>query len=236
MITFSRGKQIGLVHQSEHAQLSRNISKASPHSTSESLEIAIRHHDDGWTEYDEVPKLRENTILDYRSTSLDDHLQILTRSVQRTLKRDQYAGWLVSRHGCSFHEEKTGERVEQFLEKQQTLRNQIKQEENLPEDRNSNFNWLQFVDALSLYVVDPWSEELSWDRKPPGEGIVVPVDTNRYRYEGAGFDPGPRTFTVECKYVPADARSSSERLRNTYRSAATQSRTITIEFGNSTIN
>jgi hypothetical protein len=141
---------------------------------------------------------------------------------------------LVSRHGCSFHEDKDGRNVESFLEEQKNLRESIRQNHQLPEEphRKRDFNWLQFVDALSLYVLNPWNEEMNWNRRPPGESRITPVDRNRYRYEGAGFSSGPRTFTVDCTYVPREARSGAARLRDVYRSAAAQSRTVTIDFRN----
>ncbi len=236
MITFNRAEQIGLVRQPDHARLSRQFSRASSFTTSEPVELAIHHHDDGWSKHDETPKLSDGMILDYRSMPTEDHLNILEKSARRSLKKDPYAGWLVSRHGCSFHKGKTGEKVERFLRQQKNLRDRISQNEDLPDDREKDFNWLQFVDSLSLYVLDPWSETLEWDRKPPGKVKVVREEKDRYRYEGAGFEPAPCTFTVDCKYVTAEACSSHERLRNLYRSAETRSRTITIKFRTSTTN
>lgn len=229
MITFSRGDKIGLVRQPEHARLSEVLSSTSQRTWNEPVNLAIRHHDDGWSNYDEFPKIRNEEIVDYRSTPLDVHLEILTRSVQQTLDLNPYAGWLVSRHGCSFHEGKTGTKVKRFLKEQRILRKRIERDHNLPENGDSNFNWLQFADALSLYVLDPWSRELNWNRTPPGNTTIIREETDCYRYNGAGYEPGSRTFTVDCKYVPAKNYADPERLRNEFRSAATQSRTITIE-------
>jgi hypothetical protein len=202
-------------------------------SESESLQVAVEHHDDGWQEYDRIPRTEEGNLIDYRSVPLEEHLEILERSVSRCVERDSYAGWLVSRHGCSFHESKSAKRVRNFLEKQESLRRDLEPKiDRSEQERNGDFNWLQFTDAVSLFVLDPWSRELEWDREHPGTITVRSEGNDHFSLEGPGFDSGEHQFEYIYRRIHAPARHDSESLAERYRATRKRDGTVTITVTN----
>lgn len=230
MIVFGGEEGVGLVRQREHARLSRVMADRAQVDSEPLVRRAIRHHDDGWEDYDEIPRFdADGGLIDYRSVPLPDHLEILSRSVEQCRKIDPYAGWLVSRHGCSFHENKSGEPVETFLRTQENLRAELEEGfERTQGDRTRDFDWLQFADALSLFALDPWSETWSWERRTPGNVTVERTDRHRYRYEGAGFDPGTHRFPFRYRTIPEASTASTPRVRANYESAEPEEGTIVL--------
>lgn len=231
MIVFQSEDSFNLVKQTEHARMSRVLSERSTMDPSSPVTSAIEHHDDGWREFDETPKLENDTVIDYRSVPLENHLEILDRSVRRCARIDPYCGYLVSRHGCSFHASKNDERVESFLNDQEDYR-QKHLEKIDPDERTQieiDFDWLQFTDALSLYLLDPWADTWSWRRSEPGEVTINAEGKHDFTYEGAGFESGSYTIEFDYRIVPFVECSSPEPLKKVYTETDNQSGSVTFE-------
>lgn len=218
------------VTQVEHAALSLRLARHGPGEPRlhDGLSVAVEHHDDGWVEWDRAPGLDAGLPRDYRNMILQDHLTILNRSVERSRRLDPYAGWLVSRHGCSFHRGKTGEDVRAFLTEQRRIREKL--EGNIPPtaDREEDFNRLQFSDALSLFIIDPWAEEWSWDRDSP-EPARVRAHGDRFRVYQEGWPPAPTRFTYRTRMIPPGPYDSRESLRRVLAEAPARTESVVLE-------
>lgn len=203
MIIFEEGNEHCFVTQKEHARLSLKLIQKLIDEPEAELFLAVEHHDDGWLEYDAIPKLDSGSIVDYRSVKLNSHLIILEQSVKRCGQINPYAGWLVSRHVCSFYKNNDNRKAKTFIENQKEIREKLFDKFQNNHDlktRKRHFNWLQFVDALSLYVLDPWNEEWNWDRDHPGTVRITATDSKReFGYEGLPVSPG-ETYKLNIQH------------------------------------
>lgn len=212
MIVRRRNDTSICVEQTEHARLSEVLYESFTEPL-EPVRTAVRHHDDGWSESDDSPPVEDGEILDYRSIPLPEHLEILQRSVDRCADRHPYAGLLVSKHGCSFHEDKTGSRVETFLENQESFRQKLSQtlDERFQRRTDRDFDWLQFTDAVSLFVLDPWSSSLEWNRDIPGTVTLRRKNPESFLVQGDGLPE--KTLTLDYRYrevLEEDSRSEPD--------------------------
>jgi hypothetical protein len=204
MIVIQDEKSLKLVRQIEHAQFSLNLLLTSDCSVPTSVRLAIKHHDDGWREYDAHPRVGDHQLIDYRSVPLKTHLDILSKSVERAACHDVYAGWLVSRHGCSFHDAKKDSNVQTFLTKQEERRERLssKFERGEPKQKTRDFNLLQFFDALSLYLIDPWSDCFEWNRDHPGSVQIHTKSIECFTYTSDNLILRDSEFEFTYRTVP----------------------------------
>lgn len=216
MIVREKSDTLQLVTQAEHAFLSEKLALKNSYSEdlNEPLLKAIKHHDDGWAKWDQAPKLVDGRPRDYRNMDLTDHLEIMTRSIDHCQQLSEYAGWLVSKHGCSFHENKTVKPAVDFVTNEKTRRNQIQNDETLPNEamRSHDFDWLQFTDALSLFMLDPWSSEWTWKRTP--EHLQVnELSNDTFKISGCETYPDDLSFTFSYKSIPSKNYKSRPDLK-----------------------
>lgn len=215
MIVREENQQLVCVTQREHAALSEKLYEAFTDPV-EPIAAAIHHHDDGWSESDEAPDLKNGRVVDYRSIPLEEHLGILKRSAKRSARHHPYAGWLVSRHGCSFHENKTGEPVDAFLANQREYRDELRKliGETLFENWEVDFDWLQFTDAVSLFVLDPWAETHEWTRDTPGPAVLTGQTDTGFSLATDSLEPTELTLEYDYRTVPDDALESEREFRD----------------------
>jgi hypothetical protein len=218
MIVIENDKSLQLVEQVEHARLSLAFLQRSNLTLNASVRTAIEHHDDGWKEYDEQPRFDNQQIIDYRSVPLETHLEILSSSVQRCVDLDAYAGWLVSRHGCSFHDDKDVRTVKTFLTEQEGLRERLTTTVKSYEEKHTtrDFNLLQFFDALSLYLLDPWSDYFDWNRDHPGTVRIRPESSQRFNYRSDNLDFRDQEFKFSYRSLPTGDNPGKDTLKRYY--------------------
>jgi hypothetical protein len=138
---------------------------------------AGRHHDDGWSLWESVPRVDAATRRPYQFTDLPvvEHLGFYRAGIDRVLAEDSYAGLLVSMHLAGLYQRRFGSDgslpttpptsaeaevlhaiLAQLKIEQETLREQLRRQ-GIParflEDAHLGVNYqlLQFVDRLSLY-------------------------------------------------------------------------------------
>jgi Protein of unknown function (DUF3891) len=148
----------------------------------DSFLLALTEHDNGWREWELAAELDPNTHLPYSFMSLptQQHISLYERGIERLVKRDIYAGLLVSMHcqelydrtratipGFSAKYVKTSETelVSAFVQslKLQQLRLKVDLRadpamKQYAEDKaiETNFRRLEILDRLSLYFcLDP---------------------------------------------------------------------------------
>ena len=223
MIVISVGKKLKIVTQIDHAHLSHQISldffQANLYGP---LSKAIKHHDDGWKEWDRAPRFEDGKPRDYRNMNLGDHLEILTRSIKRCESKHAYAGWLTSKHSCSFHRSKSGTRVEEFLNREHKRQQSILQNNSLPDSqrRTRNFNCLQFFDALSLFLISPWAENWKWNRENPARFQAELESRHCFNYRSS-METGNFTYTISANVVKNKKYSSKSEFRTALQSSET---------------
>lgn len=112
MIVQDQGDQLILIRQTDHAALAgffarewgnNMFSRPEPHG---SFLLAATDHDNGWTEWEQKPRIDPATFLPYTYTSIPtaDHIELYLRGIDRLVKTDHYAGLLVSMHGAALYD------------------------------------------------------------------------------------------------------------------------------------
>lgn len=177
--------QVLFVTQTDHAKLSHDLAqKMLDKRVSKNVLKAIKHHDDGWEDWDQSMNSSMGNPTDYRNMNLTDHLSILRKSINICTDLNPYTGWLVSKHGCSFHKNKETKQARNFLRKEEKRRNDLLKENEIPptKQRSKDFDRLQFFDALSLFIIDPWANSLNWTRQYPYDFYVEVSDKLKFEY------------------------------------------------------
>ena len=114
MIIQEQGDQLILIRQTDHALLSgyfalafgnRVFSKPEPF---ESFCLAASEHDNGWSEWELLPRIDPKSFAPYNFMSIptEEHIALYQRGIERVVRTDRYAGLLVSMH-CSGLYDKT---------------------------------------------------------------------------------------------------------------------------------
>jgi uncharacterized protein DUF3891 len=201
------------IRQMDHARLAGELARAWGGKSvvelvpGESVLFAIGNHDAGWPELDDGPRWNPATKAPhtYRSHPLEDALAVADRSVTRVAAADPYAGWLVSRHFASFHQDDDDPRaagwvVEQVGRRAEMLshaRPRVPREALHPHVLEANFDWLQLFDALSLALCEDWNE---WQSRPMA--LLYGETSGRWRYEQIATGTAGETLFVRGRLDP----------------------------------
>jgi hypothetical protein len=97
-----------LVSQIEHARLSAALAErcegrfTAPKlkAVRRELLLAVRHHDDGWAEWDAVPRIdtEHGRPVSFMELETGEGIEIWNRSIERAAVHGPLAGWLVAGH------------------------------------------------------------------------------------------------------------------------------------------
>src|SRR5438105_2111223 len=106
MIIQEQGDQLVLIRQTDQALLAGHIclevgsDAFVPPQTNDAFVLAATEHDNGWNEWELLPKIDPVTFLPYSFMSIPtrDHIELYQRGIERVVKVDHYAGLLVSMH------------------------------------------------------------------------------------------------------------------------------------------
>jgi hypothetical protein len=183
MILQEHGDELVLIRQTDHAVLSGFFAREWGNDLFQRPEpfdsflLAVTEHDNGWREWELASEVDPKTHLPYSFMSLptEQHMSLYQCGIERLIKRDRYAGLLVSMHcqglydrthatipGFSAKYVKSGETelVSSFLQslKLQQLRLKVDLRADpvmrrYAEDKavETNFRRLEVLDRLSLY-------------------------------------------------------------------------------------
>lgn len=172
MIRRDDGDSWLLISQIAHAEIAAEIATVwqddALHRPSfgRDLLLAIRHHDDGWAEWEQQPTVDPVTgkPRDFMEMETSVAVGIWTRSIERCRRMSSPAGLSVSRHFCYLAERATESRskpatelaaLQQFLEEQQHLQDRLvaESDDTLSDaDIDTGFRWVQFFDRVSLWI------------------------------------------------------------------------------------
>jgi hypothetical protein len=184
MIVQRRAGELLLIRQTDHAALSGALAEhwgagafARPQPRASVL-LAAARHDDGWYEWERVPKVNPATRRPYNFTEMPpgEHLPFYLRGIDGVVRDDPYAGLLVCLHLSGLYRKRHGldpglgmERlppevrpvVEEYLrqldERQKRLREQLRHDSDVPAEAVeevavwTNYRLLQVYDLFSLY-------------------------------------------------------------------------------------
>lgn len=106
MILYEQDNEVVIIRQTDHALLSgffarewgnEQFSRPEPF---ESFRLAAAEHDNGWQEWELLPKVDPATFLPYSFMSIptEAHIALYQHGLERILKVDHYAALLVSMH------------------------------------------------------------------------------------------------------------------------------------------
>jgi hypothetical protein len=184
MIVQTRAGGLLLIRQTDHAALAAVFARHwgnnhfEPLRPRPSLLIAAEHHDDGWLAWEAAPTVDPATRRPYQFTDLPagEHLAFYRQGIADVLKRDPYAGLLVSMHLSGLHQRRFGTEsrptprpagpnehaaalrraLDQLEDQQRELREQLPSAGVDPRFLKdgplwANYKLLQVFDRLSLY-------------------------------------------------------------------------------------
>lgn len=212
MLISRRDGDLYLVHQVEHARLAGDIVSrwgnerfAAPEPR-ESVRLGAAMHDEGWREPDEEPLYNPEARrpLHFLEISMQDHVPLYGRGVERAFATDGYAGMLVSMHWTGLYRSRWGMQAGKVEFADEDLQNDaVEREERRWIDvkrdllermgmRRSDFEqglWhhydlLQAWDLISLYVC-------LIDLSPTRD---VPARPTPETLRSIDQEPGPRTI------------------------------------------
>jgi hypothetical protein len=199
MILQQRPDGLLLIRQTDHAALSGEFARHwgndhfEPLRPRHSMLIAAEHHDDGWQSWDASPRVDPRTGRPYQFTDMPtgEHLAFYRQGIDSVLRRDPYAGLLVSMHLSGLYQRRFGtdrasssaamhdrddadlrQALDQLSDQQRELREQLKavvEPHALQEGPLwANYKLLQVFDRLSLYFCTA----------PPREARIGPAPVN----------------------------------------------------------
>ncbi|MGH7127099.1 MAG: DUF3891 family protein, partial [Planctomycetaceae bacterium] len=221
-----------LIPQPEHVRIAAELAdgwgnaEVAPLPEPELLVSAIRHHDDGWREWEAAPKIDPETGRPRNFTEMPatDATAIWSRSIESSYRGEgassPLGGIWVSRHFTWLAEQGRDSRrgdafelavIEAFLEDQSEKQARWRKEtaERFPPDDldpliETDFRWVQFFDRLSLWLccaerTEP--EEFSI----PGGGTLrfVPQEQRTFRIEPWPLRGESLSLSVPAVRIPA---------------------------------
>ena len=144
MIVADAGDEFRLITQPAHAELSGQLAdhwgnerfdRPEPRS---SVVVATYHHDNGWREYDMVPRLDPSgEPVNFVEAPHDEWVAFYDTGIENVVSVDRYAGLLVSMHGTGVRRRRYGaqpgmpdrsEAYAAFVEEQEALQRRLADE------------------------------------------------------------------------------------------------------------
>jgi Protein of unknown function (DUF3891) len=112
MIIQDQGDHLVLIRQTDHAVLSGFFARELGNDSfvrpepADSFRLAATEHDNGWTEWELLPRIDRSTFLPYSFMSIPtaEHMSLYQRGIERVVKADRYAGLLVSMHCAGLYD------------------------------------------------------------------------------------------------------------------------------------
>jgi Protein of unknown function (DUF3891) len=112
MIIQDQGDHLVVIRQTDHAVLSGFLARELGNELfvrpqpAESFRLAATEHDNGWSEWELLPRIDPVTFLPYSFMSIPtaEHMALYQCGIERVVKADRYAGLLVSLHCAGLYD------------------------------------------------------------------------------------------------------------------------------------
>jgi hypothetical protein len=243
MILQDHGDHLLVIRQTDHAVLSGFLAREWGNDLFrrpdlfESFCLAAREHDNGWCEWELVPRIDPKTRVPYTFMSIptEEHIALYQRGIERLIKVDRYAALLASLHcnglydrsratipgfSAKYVKSTESQGANEFLQtlKLQQLRLKVDLRANpatksLAEDRSleRNAGVLEALDRLSLYFCLNFLAEATIDNVPLHVEREI-VDWELRPLSGNGVSLAPYPFRRNPLSVSILARRVPKRL------------------------
>lgn len=244
MIRRNDGNDWLLISQIEHARLAAEIAEfwngeavtALPFR--DELLPAIRHHDDGWEEWEQSPAIDPETgkPRDFMEMPTPVAVEIWTRSIERCQAMTPQAGLWVSGHFCYLAERALEHRVKEsnteesavlqrFLDLQSELQSGCLldlAESMTAEQIESGFRHIQFFDRISLWICGAAREKRVQLTTPFGESIeLTPIDAKTIVVTPPALSADVELVVPVCR-IPSRRYADDRDLQSTIADANTE--------------
>jgi hypothetical protein len=238
-----------LISQVEHARIAAEIAQAwgnvrtAPLPCRDELVAAVRHHDDGWSEWEAAPTRDPVTgrPRDFLEMPMPDSTAIWTRSIDACASLSLWCGLWVSRHFYRLAEQAQQHRTDEedheaasaFLQQQGDR--QIDWRHKLvaaytPELEVAGFQWLRFFDLFSLWLCcaeRTVPDTLCVSGVPPLR--VCPLGPAHVGLSPFPLRTGRTTLSVSASMLTRREYASDEELRSTISRAPTSALSWTLQ-------
>jgi Protein of unknown function (DUF3891) len=199
-----------VVMQPDHADLSAAFARAWATPLKPSLVIATERHDDGWSVWEQSPRVdEEGKPVGFLDVDVRAHLAFYRAGIAAITEEDEDAGLLVSMHGAGIYKQRYGLDTALGLSRAAEVQGEVdafvaEQEAKFggkPGDRWDDYELLQLFDRLSLYFCmrDGEEAELQGYR-------LEPVAPWHVRLSPFPFGDGTGAFSLVRRVIPKNGR------------------------------
>ena len=178
-----------LISQTEHARIAWEFARAWQSSAFRDypwlteLLFAIRHHDDGWSEWEKTADVTPDSGLPRNFTEMDaaTSTSIWRSSIAICAERSQRCGFWVSQHFSALAKQRLQSLDADFVDESSSLQTFVQQQDHQIQARQDNgdrlittgTSWLQFFDRLSLLVCCRFTAETEVMTQPDGIEVSI---------------------------------------------------------------
>lgn len=222
-----------LISQIEHARIAAEIADVWRLPTllmdlADDFQFAVRHHDDGWAQWDSAPTVNEDgRPRDFMDMPMPVATKIWSASINITVQHSRWAGLWVSRHFCHLaelaieHRESEADlaAARRFLAMQFVAQRRWRARLGVEPDsliELLGLHGVQFFDRLSLWLccaertqpqefVDPEDDKTRW----------TPVSSAEVRIESAAFMAQKLPLAAPATVIPQQLYADDAELRAT---------------------
>lgn len=262
MIVQKREDHFVVIRQNDHAAVSGVFAEEWGNETFrrpepfESFRLASAEHDNGWRDWDASPKIDPESHEPWQFTALPvaDHLSFYQYGIKNVMKKDLYAGLLVSMHCTGIYSQRYGtdpglklERrspeveeivkgfCERMEEQQKHLRKQLSEGRGFDEAQEQalwvNYKRLQMTDRLSLYFCRALPAARTLGPVPFGDGQdtqwqLRPAEGNKVSITPYPFRQEKLEIGIKARRIPRKSYREDAELRD----ALAQAKEELLEF------
>jgi hypothetical protein len=245
-----------IIEQVEHARLAGELARVwgdergGMFALFPKLMGGVSHHDDGWSAWDQAPRLNPETGIprSFLEMRMRDSTAIWTRSIA-VCSADPLAGIAVSRHFCHLAEQaRNGDRadaedrefIDRFLGEQSVVQTRLADEvgENgagaeTNEDREKTFDLafrtVQFFDRVSLWLCCAQRHQPEQFVATLGEGVkFIPKNPSHIAIEPYPLRVNSLRLDVPARRLAARRYANDADLQTALHAASTERLTWTI--------
>ncbi len=248
MIRRQDGNDWLLISQLDHAQVAADVAAAwdgtavAPLPFRDLLLPAIRHHDDGWEEWEALPTIDplNGKPRDFTEMLLPVALDIWMHSIARCADLSPQAGLWVSRHFCylaehamTSHKDNAAERtaLQSFLRIQQSFQSESWASVGEPltaEHIETGFRHVQFFDRVSLWICCARRDKPTTMTTPAGESMqFTPRGATTIAVAPSAFTSSVE-LSVTARRIPARSYDDDHDLQTALQSAPPERLTWTL--------
>jgi hypothetical protein len=232
MIVQRRGTSLLLITQPDHAALSASLMRQwrdgglPAHPRRESILLAVREHDNGWSEVDASPLLDPSSghPFDFMNAPAAVRRGIWPRGVER-LSRDPWAAALVAQHAIHVYRRYGADTEwDPFFAEMEALRHRyLRAAAPLTLDHLGDYFFVRMGDLLSLTFCNAWSEG------PEQPGYTILMQGGRVTVTPDPFAGTELHLSIDARELPAHRFESGSELARVF--AASPSVTLSAVFG-----